>query len=228
MKCACTFAGQGDVIPCEKCHWSTVCCFAGLLVGVALLLLRLRFNCRLFGRRRVLFRHRRWSSSAPPSSWSCTLVVWVVCSCVVGWVVVVVVMEVAGRVGCLSLLAKVVFHESHVKPSCAAVSQLVSLVRSLLSRWTLVGCNYELMSPSHLLASCPCFWYTFCLVDIAIFQLDRSSVSHGPDENMTAQCSSVPPISTCRLKTNLTSTRRESAPVRWELGFSLAARSKNT
>ena len=66
----------------------------------------------------------------------------VVCSCVVGWVVVVV-----GRVVCLSLLlTKSLSLESHLEPSCGVVSQVVSLVRSLLSLLVLVGCRYALTS----------------------------------------------------------------------------------
>ena len=45
------------------------------------------------------------SSQVPPSFWSWTLVMYVVCLCVVSWVVVVVVMGVVSRVGCLSLPA---------------------------------------------------------------------------------------------------------------------------
>ena len=47
---------------------------------------------------------------APPSSWSWASVVYVVCLCVVGWVV--------GRVGCLSLLVtKSLSIEFHFEPS---------------------------------------------------------------------------------------------------------------
>ena len=79
-----------------------------------------------------------------------------VCSCVVGWVVAVVVMEVVGRVGCLSLLfTKSLSVESHFEPSGAVVSQVVSLVRTLLSLLILAGGEYALMSSSHLLARFP-------------------------------------------------------------------------
>ena len=59
------------------------------------------------------------------------LVVWL---CVGGWVVVVLVIGVVGRVGCLSLLLmKSLSIASHFEPSCAVVSQVASLLRSLLS-----------------------------------------------------------------------------------------------
>ena len=44
------------------------------------------------------------SSLVSSSFWSCASVVYVVCSCVVGWVIVVVLVEVVGRAGGLSLL----------------------------------------------------------------------------------------------------------------------------
>ena len=49
---------------------------------------------------------------------------------------------VVDRVGCLSLLLMTQLSiESHVEPSSAAVSQVVSFVKSLLSRLGLVGCK---------------------------------------------------------------------------------------
>ena len=54
-------------------------------------------------------------------------------SSLVGWIVVVVVMGVVGRVGCVSLLlVKSLSIASHFEPSSAVVSQVVSLVRSLV------------------------------------------------------------------------------------------------
>ena len=54
-------------------------------------------------------------------------------SSLVGWIVVVVVMGVLGRVGCVSLLlVKSLSIASHFEPSSAVVSQVVSLVRSLV------------------------------------------------------------------------------------------------
>ena len=71
-------------------------------------------------------------------------VVW---SCVVGWVVVVVVIGVVGRAGCLSLLLmKSLSIASHFELSSAVVNQVMSLVRSLLSRLVLSGCKWMLRS----------------------------------------------------------------------------------
>ena len=102
----------------------------------------------------------------------------VVCSCVVGWVVVVVVVGVASRFDCLSLFPKSISLESYFEPSCAVVSQVVSLVSSLMSLLILVGCTCELMSSAHLLGSLPCFGYRFGLVNIAGFQLEISFAQH--------------------------------------------------
>ena len=44
------------------------------------------------------------SSLVPSSFWSWAFVMYVVCSCVVGWVAAVVFVEVEGRAGCLRLL----------------------------------------------------------------------------------------------------------------------------
>ena len=68
---------------------------------------------------------------------------YVVWSCVAGWVVVVVVIGGADRVGCLSLpLMKSLFIAFHFEPSSAVVSQVVSLMRSLVvSLLVLVGCS---------------------------------------------------------------------------------------
>ena len=91
-------------------------------------------------------------STSSSVSWSKVSVVYVVCSCVVGWVVVVVVMVVKGRVGCSSLLlTKSLSMDSHFEPSCAVVSR--------------VGVGGLL-----------CFQYTLCLVDTAGFQLEMSCV----------------------------------------------------
>lgn len=66
----------------------------------------------------------------------------VVLSCVVSWVVVVVVIGVVGRAGCLSpLLAKSHSMEFRFELSCAVVSEVVSLVRSVLSLLDLAGCK---------------------------------------------------------------------------------------
>ena len=63
-----------------------------------------------------------------------------VSSCVVGWVVVVVLVEVVGRAGCLSLLfMKSLSMASHFEVSSAVVSQVMSLVGSLLSLLVLSG-----------------------------------------------------------------------------------------
>ena len=79
-------------------------------------------------------------SSSPFGSWA--LVVYVVRSCVVGWVVVVVLVEVVGRAGCLTLLFLTsVLIASHFESFSAVVSQVMSLVRSLLSLLVLPGCN---------------------------------------------------------------------------------------
>ena len=92
---------------------------------------------------------------------------WFGCRCrgdAKSWVVLV---ESAAHTKSLSI-------EFHFEPSCAVVSQVASFVRSLLSLNTLVGCIYDLMSSSHLLAGLPCFPYPFCLVHIAAFQLNMS------------------------------------------------------
>ena len=82
------------------------------------------------------------SSSASPSSWSWALVARVGCPSVVGLVVVVMLMGVVGRIGCLSLLLSISLSmDSHFKQSCAVVSQVMSLVRSLLSLLALSGCK---------------------------------------------------------------------------------------
>ena len=80
-------------------------------------------------------------------------------------------------VGCLTLLFKKPLPmESHFEPSCAMASQVVPLVRSLLSRLILFGCCYALILSSHVLAGIPCFGCPFCLLDIAGFQLEISFV----------------------------------------------------
>ena len=82
------------------------------------------------------------SSSVSSSFWSWPLVVCVVRSCVVGWTVVVVLVEVVGRAGCLSLLfMKWLPIATHCEVSSAAVSQVMSFVRSLLSLLVLFGCK---------------------------------------------------------------------------------------
>ena len=61
-------------------------------------------------------------------------------SCVVSWVVVVVVTRVVGRAGCLSLrLLKSLSIASHFELSFAVASQVMSLVRSLLSLLDLIS-----------------------------------------------------------------------------------------
>ena len=65
---------------------------------------------------------------------------------------------------------------SHFNLSLAMVSQVVSLVRSLLSLLDLSRCKWVLMSPSHRFASFPCFQDPLCLVDIAGFQLETTLV----------------------------------------------------
>ena len=56
-----------------------------------------------------------------------------------------------GRAGCLSLLLlKSLSMASHFELSSAVVSQVVSLVRSLLSLLDLSGCKYMLRSSTHL------------------------------------------------------------------------------
>ena len=63
-------------------------------------------------------------------------------SCVVGWVVVVVVIGVVGHPGCLGLLLMTSLSiASHFELSSAVVSQVVSLVKSLLSLLVLSGCR---------------------------------------------------------------------------------------
>ena len=63
----------------------------------------------------------------------------VVRSCVVGWVVVV-----AGRAGCVNLLLmKSLSMASHFELSSTAVSQVVPLVRSLLSLLAPSGCKLK-------------------------------------------------------------------------------------
>ena len=64
-------------------------------------------------------------------------VVW---SCVVGWVVVVVVIRVLGRAGCLSLLRESLSIASHFELSSAVVSRVTSHVGSL-SLLDLSGCK---------------------------------------------------------------------------------------
>ena len=140
------------------------------MVALGVSEVQLSIHCE---RRTSLLRRRLFtpSSSGSPSSWSWTLVVYVVCSCVVCWVVEVVVMGVVGRVLCSSLLL--------IKPACAVVSQVESLVRSLLSLLVVVGCWYALRSSSHLLAGLPCFRYRFCLADVAGFSFSGSLLGSG-------------------------------------------------
>ena len=58
---------------------------------------------------------------------------YVVCSCVVGWVVVVVLAAVVGRAGCLSLLfVKSLSIASYFEVSSAVVSQIMPPARLLL------------------------------------------------------------------------------------------------
>ena len=90
------------------------------------------------------------------------------CSVVISSIGSVVAARVMGRIGCLSLLLTVSLSmESHFKPSCATVSQVVSFVRSLLSLSTSLGCRWVLTSPSLLFAGHPRLWYPVCLTDIA-------------------------------------------------------------
>ena len=78
-----------------------------------------------------------WSSSS-----SSSLVTSSFRSCVLGWIVVVVVMGVVGRAGCLSLLlVKSLSVASHFELSSALVNQVMSLVRSLLSLMFQSGCK---------------------------------------------------------------------------------------
>ena len=73
------------------------------------------------------------SSCSSSSFWTLVLVVPVVWSCVVGWVVVVVVIKIVGRAGCLSLLpVKSLSIASHVQLSSAVESRVMSLVRPFL------------------------------------------------------------------------------------------------
>ena len=82
------------------------------------------------------------SSLVSSSCWSLALVLYVFRSCVTGWVVVVVLVEVVGRAGCLSLLfMKFVFIASHFEVSSAVVSRVMSLVRSSLYLLVLSGCE---------------------------------------------------------------------------------------
>ena len=109
-------------------------------------------------------------SSASPSSslvsstfWSCALVVYIGCSCVVGWVVVVVLAEVMGRAGRVRLpFMKKLSIASHSEVSSAVVNQVMSLVKSMSCPVILVGCRRELMSSSHPLAGLPCLQCPFC------------------------------------------------------------------
>ena len=85
--------------------------------------------------------------SVPPSSLvsspfeSRASVVFVVCSCVVSWVVVVVVADVVGCAGCLSpLLMKSPSTAFHFELYSVMVSQVMSHVRSLLCLLVLSGC----------------------------------------------------------------------------------------
>ena len=64
---------------------------------------------------------------------------YVVCSCVLGWVVAVVLTQVVGRAGCLSLLfMKSISTASHLEVSSAVVSRHVArevVVVSVGSVW---------------------------------------------------------------------------------------------
>ena len=87
---------------------------------------------------------------------------YAVLSCVVGWVVAVVVTGVVGRAGCLSLLLMMSLSTaSNFELSSAEVSTVVSLVRSLSSLLVLSGCKKMLRSSSHLLAGLNSFRYPF-------------------------------------------------------------------
>ena len=93
----------------------------------------------------------------PPSSWWWASGVRVVCPSVVGLVVVVVVKEVVGRIGCLSLLlTKSLSAESHSEPSCV-VREPSRVVREVF------------------LASDDSWWLWACM-DVVFPSLGRSSL----------------------------------------------------
>ena len=74
------------------------------------------------------------SSLVSSSFWSFALVLYVFCSCVTGWVVVVVLVEVVGRAGCLSLLfMKLLSTATHFEVSSAVVSRVMSLAKSVVA-----------------------------------------------------------------------------------------------
>ena len=82
------------------------------------------------------------SSLVSSSFWSWASVVYVVCSCVVGWVVVVVLADVVGRAGCLSLLfMKSLSIAFQFEVSSAVVSQIMPPARLLLSPLVLSDCE---------------------------------------------------------------------------------------
>ena len=91
----------------QKCRWSTVCCFAGLLVGVALCLSRINFRfswedeyCVII----IVFVIVVGAAFVVVVGFSCVLCV--VCQSVIGFDVVVV-----GRICCFESSAhKVAFH----------------------------------------------------------------------------------------------------------------------
>ena len=85
------------------------------------------------------------SSSAPPP-WSWALVVCAVCSCVVGWVVVVLVMAVVGLVCCFESAAyKVVFQRVPFRAEPVRVAR--EIVVSVDSGWLQVC--VDVIFPSH-------------------------------------------------------------------------------
>ena len=111
------------------------------------------------------------TSSVSPSSWSWALVVRVVCSCVVGSVVVVVVMEGRGSCCLLQSAAYKVAFSGVLFEAILCLGAPGRVAREVVVVSVGSGCRYALMSSSHHLAGLPCFRCHLVLVDLAGPQL---------------------------------------------------------
>ena len=150
------------------------------------------------------------SSLVSSSFWSWASVVYVVCSCVVGWVVVVVLADVVGCAGCLSLLfMKSLSIAFQFEVSSAVVSQIMPPARLLLSPLVLSDCELVLRSSSHLLIGLPCL--------LRLFFAPTPLVSCLP----TSECVS-PVVAKCLFGKSLCASKTRdalSAPIVFDTAF---------
>ena len=96
------------------------------------------------------------SSLLPPSSWSRAAAVYVVCSCVVGWVIVVVVMGCGESCWFLESAAHTITVHRVPFRFILCRGEPDRVAREIV---VVLAGKYALWSSSHLLASLPCFWY---------------------------------------------------------------------